>query len=552
MEMGQEIIDEYTSLEGNRLTLDGMFRDTAYYFQPALYDHIVCSNRGGQDPGRYDTPADTMGLDMVNTLASYLVSNTVSTGSRWFTLRAASEDMNENEEVADFYAKLTDITLKAIQNSNFSLKFHENLRMATTLGTGIIGSEYDVKEQKLNYNILRISDCVIAENAQGSVDTLFYKMQLTPLQAVELYGEENLPEDVKKNLHDVKKCHTLEYYIKGIKPRQKYNKESLLKKDMPYQDIVVHESSKEMVQEGGYIEFPYSIHRFDHVDGTPYGRSPAMNALGTISMLNRMLSDYIDGVELTLQPPVFLPDGAEDVSLSPGAVNQYDASVGGRPYWMQLGIDLNGTLELIQRYQQQLKDIFYIDKFVALENARNMTATEVVERVSEKIQAISPVVSRMQSELLEPLIERTVRLLVENNRGPKIPDSLLVKSEDEEGAEGNEFKVVYTTRLDAKLAEVDTDNLMMALEQASGFLAKMQEIPELETIMNTDKVIKMIMRNNNVSPDMTKSSEEIEEIRLAIAEQNEENRAMEMASQIMKPVDPNKPMENEMVADLIQ
>lgn len=545
---GEPLIKEYLSLKGKRDTLEGTFRDIAWNFFPSQYESISTGD-SSHDPGRYNTPIDCIGLDLVNTLASSIYSHTVSTGDRWFTLRAASEELNKMPEVAKFYSKLTEYTLKAIQNSNFSLMIHESLRMASCFGTGVLGSQWNPKTQQLEFKILRITDCAIAENSFGEVDTLFYKECYSPVQAIEKFGEESLPKKIIDANADPKKRHTKQDFIRCIKPRLKYDKKSVLSKDMPYMDTVVHFDTKEIVFEGGHVEFPYAVHRFDRIIGTPYGRSPAMDGLGTISQLNRMLADFTDGVEITLQPPVFLPEGAEDVSLSPGAVNQYDATAGGRPFFMNLGIDLNGTYSLIERYEQQLRDIFYVDKFIALENQTNMTATEVIERVNEKIQAISPVVSRLQSELLRPTIERIVRLLVENNRAPKVPEILTIPREDEEGVSGTEFKVEYTTRLDSKLAEVDTNNFMRAMQESSSVMSNIQEIPQLSKVLKPIEIIRMIFKNRNVDPDLLKSPAEIEEQEAIELQQQAIMNQLQVASQFVKPTDlgkapePGSPME---------
>lgn len=540
-QLGTNILKEWEASQSKRSTLDSTFRDCAYYFMPAQYDSLANDN-STSDTGRYTVPADPIGLDMVNTLASALFSNTVSTGERWFTLRAAAEDLNEDQEVAEFYCKMTDITLKAIQNSNFSLMVHEDLRLNTCFGTGIIGVEYDKEEDQLVFIVMRITDCAIEENAQGKVNTLFYRTRLTPSQAFGKWGNK-CPQEVIKKALDTTQRHVLDTYIRCIKPRPDYNKKSKLNTDMPYMDVVVHETTKQIVTEGGHVEFPFAIHRFDKIGGTPYGRSPAMNALGTVSMIDRVLSDYIDGVEMTIQPPIFIDGDIESVSLSPGSVNSYDATTGGVPSWVNLGVDLRGTEYILQRFEQQLRDIFYVDKFVAMENQKNMTATEVVERVNEKIQSISPVVSRMQSELFEPLIERVVRLLVENGRGPKIPERLAMESDEERGVTGSEFKVIYTTRLDSKLAEVDTSNLLQALQEVSMVMQNLQAIPELDIVLNKDAVVKMIMRNHNVDPDLTRSEKEIKDLRQEQAEAMRLQQQLQAVQSMIKPIDTQKASE---------
>lgn len=547
--LGTNVVQEWEVLKAGRDTLSNMFRDTAFYCMPEIYDYVKLNENRQQDAGSYATPADAIGSDMVNTLASALYSNTVSTGSRWCSLRASSERLNDIPEVADFYSKLTDAVLKALQNSNFSLMVHENLRHACTLGTGILGSQFSEKEGKLEFSTLRVSDCALAENASNLVDTIFFEVQLTPIQAIGKWGD-GVPDIVKAKAKMTDgQAHVRESYIRCIKPRQQYDKESKLTKDMPYQDVVVCAEDKSVVYEGGHEDFPYGVHRFYHVQGTPYGRSPAMNALGSLRMLERILEDYVDGMELQLQPPVFIPSAVEQISLDPGAVNEYDPTSGGEPKWFTPGIDARGSMDLIQRYEQQIRDIFYADKFLAIAQNTDMTATEVVARTNEKIQSVSPVVARMHSEFMSGVIERVVRLVMAHGLGPAIPEALL-QVEDEDGADGTTFQVTYTTRLDARLAEVDTDNFLVALQQVAALFQAVADTPQMAITVDMDKAITMIFQNNNVDPDLTRSKKEVQRLREAQAQAMAAERQAEMAARLVKPVDvskapePGSPMES--------
>ena len=540
MELGIKLIKEWEVLKANRDNMSQTFREVAFYCMPEIYDYVQTNDHVG-DAGSYSTPADMIGSDMVNSLASALFSNTVSMGDRWFSLRATAEDLNEVGEIADFYSKLTDVTIKALQNSNFALMVHESLRHSCGMGTGIMGSSWNKTEETLVYNIMRVSDCTLTEDSTGLVDGLFFEIKYTPMQAYDAWGDD-IPKEVKAKL-DGSEAHIKDTFIRCIRKRTKRDGKSKLSTDMKYMDTVVHVDSKKIVSDGGHPDFPYTAHRFMRVEGTPYGRSPAMNAMGSLKMLSRVMVDYIDGVEMTLQPPVFVPSSVEDISLSPGAVNEYDPTLGGKPMWMSLGVDLSGTHALMERYEKQIRDIFFIDKFIAIEQQKNMTATEVIERVNEKIQAISPVVSRLQSEFMAPVIERTVRLLIENGRAPEIPEALLAMSEEDGGIGGDEFKVEYTTRLDAKLSEIDTNSLMLAIQQAATILMSMQEAPELDVIVDKDVAIKLIFRNNNVDPDITRDASEIEEIRRANALMAEAAQKLEQMKGLVKPMDMGKAVE---------
>lgn len=55
---------------------------------------------------------------------------------------------------------------------------------------------------------------------------------------------------------------------------------------------------------------------------------------------------------------------------------------------------------------------------------QNMTATEVMQRTEEKMRLLGPVLGRLQSELLQPLVTRCFNLLNKNNKFLPPPDTL--------------------------------------------------------------------------------------------------------------------------------
>jgi hypothetical protein len=58
-----------------------------------------------------------------------------------------------------------------------------------------------------------------------------------------------------------------------------------------------------------------------------------------------------------------------------------------------------------------IRDAFYVNQLM-MQSGPQMTATEVVQRNEEKMRLLGPVLGRLQSELLRPLIDRTFAILL--------------------------------------------------------------------------------------------------------------------------------------------
>ena len=58
-----------------------------------------------------------------------------------------------------------------------------------------------------------------------------------------------------------------------------------------------------------------------------------------------------------------------------------------------------------------IRDAFYVNQLM-MQSGTQMTATEVLQRTEEKMRLLGPVLGRLQSELLQPLITRAFNILL--------------------------------------------------------------------------------------------------------------------------------------------
>ena len=74
-------------------------------------------------------------------------------------------------------------------------------------------------------------------------------------------------------------------------------------KNMDFTSCHVHEESGVILRESGFREFPYVVPRYLKSSSNEiYGRSPAMNALPDVKMLNTMCKDYNQSCTKTNRP----------------------------------------------------------------------------------------------------------------------------------------------------------------------------------------------------------------------------------------------------------
>jgi hypothetical protein len=183
--------------------------------------------------------------------------------------------------------------------------------------------------------------------------------------------------------------------------------------------------SGHIISLGGFLENPYVIPRYLKASTEQYGRSPGMNALADVKVLNKMVENSLKAAAKQIDPPLLIPDDGmlAPIRMSPGSINYYRS--GSRDRIEPLNINANNTITINNENQRRdaINKMFHIDQLVVTEN-RNMTATEVIQRQEEKMRILGPVLGRLQSELLSPLITRVFNILLRNGLFMQSPDIL--------------------------------------------------------------------------------------------------------------------------------
>ena len=89
-----------------------------------------------------------------------------------------------------------------------------------------------------------------------------------------------------------------------------------------------------------------------------------------------------------------------------------------------------------------------------MQQGPQMTATEVIQRNEEKMRLLGPVLGRLQSELLKPLIDRVFAILLRNNMLPQAPEFL----------SGRDIEIEYVSPLAKAQKSSELQSIMRAIE----------------------------------------------------------------------------------------
>jgi hypothetical protein len=428
----------------------------------------------------------------------------------------------KKQSVATYFENVSRAVHQILSNSNFAQEEFQALLCMGSLGTNVVAVEEDDKSVVKFRNFI-CSKVVLDENYLGEVDTVGRELSLTPRQAVQQFGEDALRNaGLGHVIEDAKSVRDQKYkFIHMVCPREDYDKSKRDNKNKPFQSIYVSCDTKEIVKEGGFDYNPYKVGRFVTGNDEVYGRSPMSMILGTARRSNVIYRSMIISAEQNSNPQWLVPDDDSVKGLSgrAGAVIKWRATnPNGRPERLQSNGDTGVAADMYQLHDDQIKRMFFNHLFRPLEDYRNMTATEVNERMTTDMMTIAPFVARYLDEHVSPMMEHIYYLLQKKGLLPPIPMEL---------QDAPDFEVDYVGRLALatksfeSLGAIQTSRIFMELAQGNPkFMEAMDYIDADNMLINT-------WFANSASMDSLEDQEDVEKERMARAQAMQQQQAID-------------------------
>lgn len=441
------ILERYGMARNRKSQSDNLRLEAGKYAWPPAQDQVRNSQQSeGQlrTERLYDSTALMAAYRMTSGIFSYLMP----VGAKWFEFVAQEPELNQDEVMQGWLSKATAQTHKEIWRSNFQREMFMTIRSMIVFGTGVISVEKIEKE--IIFRAHHIGFMFFDDNSRGEIDTVYRQIFYTVRQAMQEFGEENLGKAAQKAIKAKKWDEKFEY-VHVTAPNKDFDKTKIDATSKKIKSLYINVQEKNIVKQGGFDQLPYLIARFALIPGEIMGRGPTIEGLPEIKMLNRMKRTFLEAAEKAVNPPLVAEDD--------GVVGQPVTSAGGmifmrpgamEPHALQTGANIQLNAEVIAGQIQLVKEIHFNDLFSALAQHRNMTATEVVERVEEKIVHLAPAVTSLQKEIFSPLIVRVLKLLIGMKRVEEPPQDF-------------DMDVVYQGRLALAMSNMQTNAIESTL-----------------------------------------------------------------------------------------
>lgn len=515
----EEIIKRFDRLKTNRTNWDQLWQEVLKYVVP----------RKAWVTRRRETAGERVDSDLFDTtarranqvLASGFQGNMTNPATKWFNLRLQDPELNRINEVKLWLGDSENKILDVLNGSNFNEQIHEAYIDLGSVGTATLLEEEDTIDL-IRFTAIFIEEIVIDEDAKGRIVTVYRKFQLSAKAAFDLWGERSGPKT--KEAMDNNKWDDKITFIHCVEKRDAFDPRSARSINLPWASIHVEVDSREVVAEGGFHEFPYMVTRFNKVAGDMYGYSPGVILLPDIKMVNAMAKTMIKAAQKIVDPPLIMPHDGFLLPLKtiPGGINyKLTGNTNDKIEPLETKGNIPVGRDMINDYRLAINNGYFTDLFLLLADRKNMTATEVQERIAEKMVMLGPVIGRLQSEMLDPIISRTFGILLRNNILLPPPQIL----------QGRDLVIEYVSPL-ALAQRREAITSVSSLLQLTGGVA--QFIPEVIDKIDGDKVVDEAAEIFGVSPEIIRDARQVSEIREQRAKAEQEQAQLALAQQAVE------------------
>lgn len=433
-------LEHYNNLKSDRQEWNTTLEEAGRHSWPNARTMVKSTHV--QDEGQVVTMdiADSTAVKAALRCTSGIVSFVMPVGTKWFDLRPKNEASINNRTVMRLAGIATETTQTEMLRSNFIRDMFTTVRSMVVFGTGCISVEWI--DGGLIYRNFHIADIFFDEDSKGRIDTVYRRMFYTVRQAIQEFGIENVSEDIKRKHKAGQLLEKIEI-VHCVYPRKDRDPKKVDAKGKKYVSEYVEVANENVLKSGGFNSIPYLIGRFERSPDEIMGRGPGIDLLPDIRMLNNMRYTFVESSEKASNPPLIIED--DGVVGQPG-VGPNDLIViragAMEPHALQTGANPQLTFQVIQDERQGIYEGFYNDLFQPMSQNKNMTATEANFRYEEKMVMLAPTIAGLQKELLDPLVTRSMELLIEHKKIEPI---------------GEEVDVAYQGRLSLAMSNMQTN-----------------------------------------------------------------------------------------------
>lgn len=483
------------------------WREIADYIIPRRYKWLITPNQGNRGSPINQRIIDNTGTVALRVLSAGMMSGITSPGRPWFKLGTSDAELNDKSAVKLWLAECERRMSTVFAESNFYTSLATVYNDLGAFGTGVMIIYQDYDDVIRCFNTCA-GEFFLQNDDRQDVSTFGREFVLTVKQVADQFGLENCSETVQGAIKTGGAMLTREIIIRHlIEKNGEHIPGAPGVKGMPWRECYWEygRAGEKFLRVRGFYEKPFIAPRWDIVGNDAYGRSPGMDSLGDIKMLQVEQKRKAQAIDKHVNPPMVADVSLknEPASLLPGGVTYVSGTggaVGFKPVY-EIAPDFSGLVEDIREVQNRIKVTFFNDLFMMISQLDTVrTATEIDARREEKLIQLGPVLERFENEALDPSINCVFDIMLRGGLFPPVPREL----------SGMKIKVEYISML----AEAQKAASTTAIERLFSFVGSMSAVkPEALDNLDFDEAIDEYADMLGVSPKVIVATAKVLQIR---------------------------------------
>ena len=348
----------------------------------------------------------------VQEFASRLQSGLVPNFARWADLLAGSEvPPEQREEVDNELDEVTEYVFEILQNSNFTQEVHESF-MDLAVGTGILCVEEGDSVNPINFTAIPLPHVVLDTGPDDKIDHVYRERKRVKFDELPiLFPKSTFDQKVTNMMGSDRETTVLECVYRDYTKR---NEEA-------YVHVAICMTTETLLHEKrmtGLGSNPFICFRWSKCAGEVYGRGPLLNALSAIKTTNLTIEMILENAQMSISGIYQMEDDGiinpDTINLVPGTIiPKAMGSAGLQP------INAAGRFDVAQLVlgdmRNNIREALYMN-MLGDPNKTPASATEVAERMGDLAKRMGAAFGRLQSELVQPVLQRVIYILKKQGR----------------------------------------------------------------------------------------------------------------------------------------
>jgi hypothetical protein len=480
-----------SSLEKRRQPFEALWKELREYYEPTLGKGLLEGDPEQVASQRDDEKIlNTTPRLLLHRMAAGLQSGITNQSRRWFNFAALDNDLTEYSAVRQWLDSTAEAVSSAMNRSNVYPALDQTYLHLGQFGTAA-GIIYPDDENTVHLRMIDCGNYWLGDDKRGRVTSVLERISMTLDQVVEEFGKGWTPDRIIERIKNGKGDERVTVWHLV----QKHTRPDLIKdiaKDRKFMSIYWLDGQGRGDHNDGIL----AIRSFSYnpiiaprwwTNNSVYGIGTGELGLGDTKQLQQLEADKLALVEQEIDPAMAAPASMKDWPLQTGAggITYYPdmQGKGGVPItrMFETRAQIQPLLEAISATEQRLRQTFYADLFALMINLnmqpKQMTAREVNELSSEKVALLGPILTRLNTDLLNPLVDAVFAIAIKQGLVEEAPPIL----------QGQELKVEYVSSLHVEQAAASRLTGLYKIAEFTGSLA--QIAPSAVDKLDVDQMV---------------------------------------------------------------